>query len=119
MQVIGTQIHSNPSRGLVTVEFTGEGREMISVMLVQPEGENIDEHTLIDKAKAVMLQVASFGSPSDATSPAVQSLRSERAAQSASTLEEQLEDGLEETFPASDPVSATGSTIAGGSDPAQ
>lgn len=49
-------------------------------------------------------------------SPAVRSLRKERDAEGHKTpeeLEEELEEGLKDTFPASDPVSPTGTTIPG------
>ncbi|MGE3365845.1 MAG: hypothetical protein AB7I34_20640 [Rhizobiaceae bacterium] len=46
-------------------------------------------------------------------SPAVRSLRKERKKQSALTPEQELEKGLKDTFPASDPVSPTSSTTAG------
>jgi hypothetical protein len=49
-------------------------------------------------------------------SPAVKSLERERAKQEqkADLREEELEEGLEDTFPASDPVSVTSSSIPGG-----
>lgn len=49
----------------------------------------------------------------DAQSPAVRSLERERKKQSKVSTEEELEEGLEDTFPASDPVSVTGSSISG------
>ncbi len=55
--------------------------------------------------------------PSDASkSPAVQSLEREKRAQKrqADLREEELEEGLEDTFPASDPVAVTTSTVPGG-----
>ena len=39
--------------------------------------------------------------------------RTEGRAEDCSTLEEQLQEGLEDTFPASDPVSVVSTTIAG------
>lgn len=45
-------------------------------------------------------------------SPAVQSLRQEKAEQRRSGDKSDLEEGLEETFPASDPVSASSTTTA-------
>ena len=48
--------------------------------------------------------------------PAVKSLRQEQAATRRKTpeqLEEQLDEGLKDTFPASDPVSPTVTTIPG------
>lgn len=54
----------------------------------------------------------------DKTSPAVKSLEREeakqrKAASKKDVLEEELEEGLENSFPASDPVSVTSSAIAG------
>ena len=49
--------------------------------------------------------------------PTVESLRKERQAERRRTpeeLEEELDEGLRGTFPASDPVSSTGSSITGG-----
>ena len=49
-------------------------------------------------------------------SPAVKSLEREKRRQTheADVREEELEEGLEDTFPASDPVSVTSSSIPGG-----
>jgi hypothetical protein len=55
--------------------------------------------------------------PNDAKkSPAVKSLEREKRKQNqdADKREEELEEGLEDTFPASDPVSVTSSSIPGG-----
>ncbi len=55
--------------------------------------------------------------PNDAKkSPAVKSLEREKRKQNqdADKREEELEEGLEDTFPASDPVSVTSSSISGG-----
>lgn len=46
---------------------------------------------------------------------AAQPTRSARTKKAEEDLEEQLETGLEDSFPASDPVSATSSTVAGAS----
>lgn len=124
MQVIGTQVHQQP--GIVTVEFVGEGGDVISVQMRKGRDDDLNRQNAIGKAKAMMLQVASFeqGESTDegpreapapgGESPAVQSLRSARSTHDLATLEEELEEGLESTFPASDPVSATVSSIPGG-----
>ncbi len=55
--------------------------------------------------------------PNDAKkSPAVKSLEREKRRQThdADLREEELEEGLEDSFPASDPVSVTSSSIPGG-----
>jgi hypothetical protein len=61
--------------------------------------------------------MASPKTPDDAKkSPAVKSLEREKRKQKqdADKREEELEEGLEDTFPASDPVSVTSSSIPGG-----
>ena len=47
-----------------------------------------------------------------AQSPAVKSLEREQESQE-NVPQEELEEGLEDTFPASDPVSATSTTVSG------
>lgn len=48
-----------------------------------------------------------------AESPAVRSLKKEQAKQAKSNKEQELVEGLEDTFPASDPVSVISTTVAG------
>lgn len=49
-----------------------------------------------------------------AASPAVESLKNERASAQKETLDDDLESGLEDTFPASDPVAITSTSTPGG-----
>lgn len=145
MEVIDKQVHDEKSA--VTVEFVGEGGDVVSVHLKKDEDGNLNRLNAEEKAKAIMVQIATFeidgeadvshptsgnaasvDDPSttaaskdevdagtgDILSPAVVSLRSARAAQDTGTLEEHLDEGLESSFPASDPVSATVSTIPSG-----
>lgn len=146
MEVIGKQVHDEKSA--VTVEFVGEGGDVVSVHLKKDEDGNLNRLNAEEKAKAIMVQIATFdtndgdapqvaspdndvsasvqspasytaaeeqaGSDDSDVSPAVGSLRSARAAQDTGTLEEHLDEGLESSFPASDPVSATVSTIPSG-----
>jgi hypothetical protein len=58
-----------------------------------------------------MADQAKPGAAKRAKTSAVKSLEKERRAEIA---EEELEEGLEDTFPASDPVSVTSSAIPGG-----
>ncbi|WP_438754359.1 hypothetical protein [Pararhizobium sp. O133] len=139
MQVIGKQVHDEKSA--VIVEFVGEGGDVVSVHLQKDDEGSLNRMNAEEKAKAVMIQIATFdgnagrdsapdwSSSQDQTSSvdmetaagadndesaAVTSLKSARAAQDTGTLEEQLEEGLEGSFPASDPVAATVSTIPSG-----
>jgi hypothetical protein len=134
MEVIGKQVHKEAS-GDMTVEFVGEGGDVVSVRIKKTEGDNLNRLNAEERAKVMLLQVATFehedsqdvGSEQPITesqagstnsvpdeSPAAASLRSARAARDEGTLEEQLDAGLEDSFPASDPVSAVVSTIPGG-----
>ncbi|KXG86936.1 hypothetical protein ATO67_02160 [Agrobacterium bohemicum] len=47
-------------------------------------------------------------------SPAAESLNNERATTHDADADADLEEGLEDSFPASDPVSATSTTVSGG-----
>ena len=120
MQVVGTQII--PERGGkqgFTVEFVGEGGEIVSVTLRNDDDGTLNRMNALERATAVMIQVASFepedgadGSmPGAAANDEKSSVRSARMTGDAQTMEEQLDEGLEDTFPASDPVSITVSTI--------
>lgn len=51
--------------------------------------------------------------PKAKDSPAVASLKREQKHQSRITDEEELEEGLEDTFPASDPIAVISTTTAG------
>ncbi|CAN7701491.1 hypothetical protein LJR098_002510 [Rhizobium sp. LjRoot98] len=142
MEIVGKKVHEENSG--VTVEFVGEGGDVVSVHMKNDENGNLNRLNAEEKAKAVMVQIATFDTdleeaseasaesneqPSQSahtasvpatyaenpeTSPAVLSLRSARAAQDTGTLEEHLDEGLESSFPASDPVSATVSSIPSG-----
>ena len=130
MEVIGKAVHQDPAG--MTVEFVGDGGDVVSVRIKENEDGNLTRNTAENHAMAMMAQVVSFGpdnvgpiasdvatqvsangTPAFEESPAVASLRSARAAQDTGTLEEQLQEGLESSFPASDPISASVSSISG------
>ena len=134
MEVIGKHVHKEPS-GDMTVEFVGEGGDVVSVRIKKTEDDNLNRLNAEERAKVMLVQVATFehgdeqehaAAPTDSElrsdtvisdaeqSPAAVSLRSARSARDEGTLEEQLNAGLEDSFPASDPVSAINSTISGG-----
>ncbi|WP_275785488.1 hypothetical protein [Pararhizobium gei] len=123
MQAIETQVHAQPSSGLITVEFVSDSGDIISVQMKKDEDGDLSRLNAIEKAKAMMMRFAktrSNDSPDaesevlEGQSPAAASLRSARASEDSSTLEDQLNEGLEGTFPASDPVATTTSTIPSG-----
>ncbi|EPE97773.1 hypothetical protein [Rhizobium grahamii] len=110
MQVVGTQVipEMGGKRGF-TIEFVGDGGEVVSVLLRNDETQSVNPRNAVERAKAVMLEIAA--ATDEATSDPVTARPSARASGDQSTMEEQLDEGLEGTFPASDPVSATGSTV--------
>ncbi|MBB4279588.1 hypothetical protein [Rhizobium mongolense] len=109
MQVVGTQvIPVGGGKAGFMVEFVGDGGEVVSVQLKNDAERSLNRQNAIEKAKELMIQIASSKAPEGET----MSVRlSARASHDRSTLEEQLDEGLEDTFPASDPVSVTGTTI--------
>jgi hypothetical protein len=119
MQIIGTEISEaqGANEGFL-VEFLGDGGERVSVRLAQSENGGLSRENALAKAQVVLLQASRFGHAEeggeDATSEpsdAVESLRQEQGERGRGDSE--LEEGLEDTFPASDPVSATHTSTAG------
>ncbi|MBW8284154.1 MAG: hypothetical protein K0M55_11160, partial [Rhizobium sp.] len=94
-----------------------------SVRMKQGQSGELSRDNALEKARALLVQVGSFGAepmkenartPSqegdDSVSDAVLSAR---RAQDEAELDQQVDEGLIDTFPASDPVSATYSSTAG------
>ncbi|MFD1327232.1 hypothetical protein [Mycoplana ramosa] len=114
MQVVGVQVH--PERGGrsgFTVEFVGEAGEVVSVLLPAGDDSDLNRLNAMDRAKTVLLEVAAFDGNLPSNDGA-NCLRSARATGDTQTMEEELDEGLEASFPASDPVSITVSTIPAG-----
>lgn len=113
MEVIGTQVHPEMGgKAGFTVEFVGKAGEVVSVQLRGEKDGNLNRLTAVDRAKAVLLEVASSTADlPELDESALKAVRSARLQGDADTLEEELDEGLEASFPASDPVSVTVSTI--------
>jgi len=109
MQVVGTQII--PARGGkdgFTVEFVSDDGAVVSVQMRGEDGLN--RQNAIAKAQSLMSAMAS----AEANEGGDMSVRpSARASGDAAELEEQLDQGLEDSFPASDPVSVTRTSVPG------
>ncbi|KJF69222.1 hypothetical protein [Rhizobium nepotum] len=109
--------------GVVSVEFVGRDGEQVSVRLADGL-KGIDDAEAIKRASAVITQLTAFGTRVIADAPsqlsALGTARDEaphgqasaRTSKDRDILEEELDEGLEESFPASDPVSAVGTSIA-------
>jgi hypothetical protein len=117
MHNVETQVHPEHGGKLgFTVEFVGDTGEIVSVFMRQDNESNLNRLNAIDKAKALLVEMSAFeeGDFMEAD-PAefAAHMRSARSLGDTYTMEEQLDEGLEGTFPASDPVSITGSTVSG------
>ena len=120
MQHVETRVHPEQAGKLgFTVEFVGDSGEIVSVFMRQ--SEDLNRLNAVDKAKSVLMEIGSIDE-----SAFVDSLsdvnpdhkRSARSVGDTGTMEEQLDEGLEASFPASDPVSITVSTVSGVHKPA-
>lgn len=122
MQIISTEVtEANGSTEGFLVEFLGDGGESVSVRLGQSESGDLSRDNALAKAQVVLLQASRFGlsedggddASSDKSEPsdAVESLRQEQ--ESRERGGSALQEGLEDTYPASDPVSATYTSTAG------
>lgn len=113
MRIIGTQIHENAGGRLgYTVEFVAENGDIVEVHLSNKEEGDLTKGNAVEKAKAMLAAVADFDE-SSADGDLMDTVLSARKSGDKAELEDQLDEGLEETFPASDPVSASYSSTAG------
>ncbi len=124
MQIVGTQVHEDMG-GVpgYTVEFMGDGGEVVSVRMKQSESGDLNRDNVLDKARVLLLQVGSFKGDTEAGGPKApadgqeadvsEAVLSARRAQDEAELDSQVDEGLIDTFPASDPVSATYSSTPG------
>ncbi|MBU0736905.1 MAG: hypothetical protein KJ981_17275 [Alphaproteobacteria bacterium] len=119
MQIIETEvIEGHDTKGGFVVEFLGDGGEKVSVHMAQSENGSLNRDNALQKAQVLLVQASRFGataeSGNDEQSEAVESLRQEQQETADNpNSNSALQEGLEDTFPASDPVSASyTSTIA-------
>lgn len=106
MQIKDTRI-TRDENDTVTVEFLGDDGVSVSVRMSDVDGSLRTADTA-DRARAALAAILAAG-PSPATTAAGHP--SARESHDRDTLEQELDEGLEDSFPASDPVSATVSSI--------
>lgn len=117
MSIVGTQViaEGNGTAGY-TVEFVGDSGDVISVSLRSKTSE-VNRTNAVAKAKEFLGRVVSSNElPDEMVDGEEQDGRGATTAsddRTPDTLEDQLQEGLEDTFPASDPVSATITSIPG------
>lgn len=118
MQNVETQVHPEQAGKLgFTVEFVGDTGDIISVFMKQDGESNLNRLNAVDKAKSLMSELSALDQ-AELTSPTcdeecAKHLRSARGKGDSDTMEEQLQEGLEDSFPASDPISITSSAVSG------
>ncbi|MGN7802616.1 hypothetical protein [Ensifer sp. 22460] len=119
MRIVGIQV--SPERaGRVgfSVEFVGDGGEVVTVMCPQDDAGSLNRLNAIAKAKEMLRTALDADEALQAAGGAQGAFRgplpNARHAHDRDAMEEQLDEGLEDTFPASDPVSIAASTIAKG-----
>lgn len=115
MRVVSVEIF--PERTGLTVEFVGDSGEVVDVRCPQDKAGSLNNVTAIARAREILAETLGSdavdpGSIGQASAPGT--MPNARRAHDRDTMEEQLEEGLEDSFPASDPVSIAGSSIAKG-----
>ncbi|MCL6706696.1 hypothetical protein M8R20_06775 [Pseudomonas sp. R2.Fl] len=113
MQIVGTQVHEEMGGRRFTVEFVGEGGDVISVQLKRDGSDDLTRSNVVEKAKVMLLHAASYEA-GEGDHERVRAALTARRTKDEEELESQLDEGLEDTFPASDPVSAAHSVTVGG-----
>ena len=124
MQSFETLVHPEMGGKLgFTVEFVGNAGEVISVQLRQDAENMLNRLNAVEKARELLIEAAIVDGQTGASEYEAQSngnfdeqighRRSARALGDAEAMEEQLDAGLYDSFPASDPVSITVTTVTG------
>ena len=119
MRVVGIQVSpERAGRAGFSVEFVGDGGEVVTVMCPQDSAGSLNRLNAVAKAKEMLKTALDADEALQAAGGPTGSLRgpllNARQAHDRDAMEEQLDEGLEDTFPASDPVSIASSTIAKG-----
>ncbi|MBD9641325.1 hypothetical protein IB277_34065 [Ensifer sp. ENS07] len=119
MRIVGLQVTAERAgRSGFTVEFIGDGDEVVTVMCPQDKAGSLNRLNAIAKAKEILHAAIAadetVAAAGDQAGGRRGTLPNARRAHDRDAMEEQLDEGLEDTFPASDPVSIASSTIAKG-----
>lgn len=114
MEIVETRISSVGGFKLYMVEFVTEGEEKVTVKVENETEAELARDEVIRRAAIKLGDALGVACAECGIKPENLLMRpSARRAGDRAELERQLEEGLEDTFPASDPVSVTSSTIAG------
>lgn len=119
MQVVGMQVVAEQGGKLgYTVEFVGNDGDVVSVLVKNDRENSVNRMNAVSRAQELMgnlanqpIDLADFETTGGTPSNSLNAQRSARGAGDTGTMEEQLDQGLEDSFPASDPVSVTHTSI--------
>jgi hypothetical protein len=121
MSIVGTQVIAEGSGNAgYTVEFIAQGGDVISVSL-RSGASDVNRTNAVAKAKEYLAHLVNSNElPDEMIDAENQDGRAATVASSTTPsrqdMEDQLNEGLEDSFPASDPVSATITSIPGRGD---
>ncbi|MCV3765536.1 hypothetical protein [Rhizobium sp. TRM95796] len=98
-----------------TVEFVSPAGDIVSVFMPNGDESDLNRLNAETRARHVMAEIAGMdaGQLRDVTDKPASERLSARQTGQKEELEDQLQEGLEDSFPASDPVSITSSTVSG------
>lgn len=109
-----SKAHVSSSGGFTEylVEFVGDGDEKITCRIANASGKELSRLAAVRQAAENLHKALVLACDKGGLDPVqLTVLPSARRAGDEAELERQLNEGLEDTFPASDPVSVTSSTI--------
>lgn len=70
MQIIDTRVVRGPNQPSITVEFLGEGGESVEVNMRDEALSSLSEAELVERARALMVQISTFDADQAAASMA-------------------------------------------------
>ncbi|MBV2144631.1 hypothetical protein KUG47_14115 [Falsochrobactrum sp. TDYN1] len=118
MEIVETRISSIGGFKLYAVEFVTQGEERVTVRVENETDAELRRDEVIRRAARKLGEAFGVACVECGIEPENLLTRpSARRAHDKEELERQLDEGLEDTFPASDPVSVTSSAIPASADP--
>lgn len=119
MEIVETRVSSIGGFKLYAVEFVTGGEERVTVKVENDTEGELPRDAVIRRAAAKLGDALGVACAECGIEPEGLLLTrpSARTAGDRAELERQLDEGLEDTFPASDPVSVTSSAIPASADP--
>ncbi len=118
MYIVETRISSIGGFKLYAVEFVTDGDERVTVKVENDIGAELTRSETMRRSALMLGDALGVACAACGMEPEMLLTRpSARQSGDRAELERQLDEGLEDTFPASDPVSVTSSAILASADP--